>query len=188
MEIEEIKRKKLSILVIIAIVLVLLAILITIYFLKDIIFVKCDYVYLNNRTSYQINIADENFLNKYYGNKKTMVIFMASWCKYCNEEKDALNEFIQNNPDKKIIVVSHDKNYDDINNFLKENNFNWFVILDKDKTIRNNIDPGANGIPSAYLLDRRGNIIGYKRGELTKDEFLPFYNNEINIYNQVNIY
>lgn len=136
-----------------------------------------EYVYLTNRESYIIHNVSNNFLDDYYGNEKTMIIFSASWCKYCVEEQEQLNSFITNNPDKKIIIVSHDKSYEELENYLKINNFNWFVIYDKDKTIRNHIDPGSSGIPSSYLLDKDGEIIGYSKGKKTESEFLKFYNN-----------
>jgi|GEM_PF-1876150 len=148
---------------------------------KDIL-KKSDYIYLKDRVNYIIQTADENFLNNYYGNDNTMVVFSASWCKYCVEEQNELNNFINNNPEKKVLVVSHDKTYEDLDKYLKDNNLNWFVIFDKDKTIRQNIDPDVNGIPSTYLLNKNGKIIGYSKGVKTETEFLQFYNNEINIY------
>ena len=50
------------------------------------------------------------------------------------------------------------------------------VILDPEKTIRENIDPGSNGIPSSYLLDKEGKIINFHKGKLTKDQFISFFN------------
>lgn len=142
------------------------------------------YVYLNDRENYIIQNVDNSFLDDYYNDENTMVVFTASWCKYCVEEQNELNNFIINNPDKKVIIVSHDKTYEDLENYLKTNNFNWFVIFDKDKTIRNHIDPGSNGIPSTYLLNKSGKMIGFSIGTKNENEFLQFYNNEINIYDK----
>lgn len=136
-----------------------------------------EYIYFNDRESYIIDNVSNNFLDNYYGREKTIIVFSASWCKYCVEEQEELNNFITNNPEKKIIIVSHDKSYEELENYLKINNFNWFVIYDKDKTIRNHIDPGSSGIPSSYLLDGQGKIIGYSKGKKTESEFLKFYNN-----------
>lgn len=155
---------------------------ILLYCFKDNLFNKSDYIFLKDRENYIIQNVDNNFLDNYYGNENTMVIFSASWCKYCVAEQNELNNFIQNNPDKKVIIVSHDKTYEDLDNYLKTNNFNWFVIFDKDKTIRQHIDPDVNGIPCAYLLNKNGKIIGFAKGEMTESEFLQFYNNEIDIY------
>lgn len=140
------------------------------------------YVYLTNRNSYILQNVNDNLLKNYYKDEKIMVVFFASWCHYCVEEEHELNNFITNNPLKKIIVVSHDKNYEDMENYLKDKNFKWFVIYDKDKKIRTHIDPGISGIPATYLIDTNGKIIGYKKGKLTEEEFLKLYNNEIYIY------
>lgn len=172
----------------IAIFIFFVVVPILLYFYRNNIFNKSDYIFSKDRQSYIIQNADENFLNNYYGNENTMVVFSASWCKYCVEEQNDLNNFIKNNPDKKVIIVSHDKTYEDLEKYLKTNNFNWFIIFDKDKTIREHIDSGSKGIPSSYLLNKKGKIIGFTKGVMTESEFLQFYNNEIYIYPDVSIY
>ena len=57
-----------------------------------------------------------------------------------------MNEYIKSNPYKSIIIVSHDDTKDDVKKYLEENGYNWFVILDSEKTIRESIDPGSKGI------------------------------------------
>jgi peroxiredoxin len=143
---------------------------------------RSKYVYLENRENYIIQNVNEQYLQDYYGNENTMVVFSASWCKYCVEEQKDLNNFIVNNPEKKVIIVSHDDSYENLEKYLKANNFNWFVIFDKDKTIKKHIDPNVNGIPCTYLLDKNGKIIGFSKGVKTEEQFLKFYNNEIDIY------
>ena len=81
------------------------------------------------------------------------------------------------NPDIPVIVVSHDKNYDTLSNYIIENNYNWFVIFDTDKKIRNAISKNTSGIPSTYLLNKKGEVIKYKNGFFSKDDFFTFYNN-----------
>jgi len=164
------------------IILLMVAVPIAIYCINKDVFKKSDYIYLKDRTSYTIQNVDGNFLNNFYGNSNTMVIFMASWCSHCVDEKNELNNFIKNNPDKKVIIVSHDHTYEALEKYLKDSDLNWFVIFDKDKTIRKHIDPGTDGIPSAYLLDKNGKIIGFSKGIRTEVEFNQFYNNEIDIY------
>lgn len=136
------------------------------------------YIATSKRNSHIIYTADENILNKYYvKNKNTIVVFWASWCPQCLEEAPELNEFMLSNPDIPVIVVSHDKNYDTLSNYLIENNYNWFVIFDTDKKIRNAISKNTSGIPSTYLLNKKGEVIKYKNGFFSKDDFFTFYNN-----------
>ena len=87
-----------------------------------------------------------------------------------------MNEYIKSNPYKSIIIVSHDDTKDDVKKYLEENGYNWFVILDSEKTIRESIDPGSKGIPSSYLLDKEGKIINFHKGKLTTEQFGSFFN------------
>ena len=164
------------------VILLIVAVPIVIYCINEDILKKSDYVYFKDRPSYIIKNVDQFHLDNYYGNSNTLVVFAASWCKYCVEEQNELNNFIKNNPDKKVIVVSHDHTYEELEKWLKDNNLNWFVIFDKDKTIREDLDPGSNGIPNAYLLDKDGKILGFTKGAKKEIEFFQFYNNEIDIY------
>ncbi len=135
---------------------------------------------LKSINNYSIHTADDTFLDKYIDkNNNTLVVFWSSLCSHCLNEAEELNNFIvSNNTNLKIIIVSHDYEYSDLEEYLKEHNYNWNVILDTDKTIRNHIDPGASGIPASYLLNKNGEIINYYKGELNFDEFTKFINLE----------
>lgn len=135
-----------------------------------------EYTRAKYRTSYIIHDASESYLTNYLSKKQnTLVIFFATWCPTCREESDSINSFISNNADIPVIVVSHDKNLDDLNNYFTENSYNWFAIFDSQKTIRENLDPGSSGIPCAYLLDSEGNILDYRKDEFTEEMLLDFY-------------
>lgn len=177
--------------VFVALFIFLVLVPLTLYIFRDNIFKKAEdtkvqesskITQIQNSSTYTIQNVSENFLDDYYDEKDTMVIFFASWCKYCVAEKDELNNFINNNKDKKIILVSHDDSYEALEIFLRDNNLTWTVILDTGKTIRNHIDPGTKGIPCAYLLDSKGKIKGYLKKQMTEQELLQFYNNEVGIY------
>ncbi len=138
-----------------------------------------NYVQTNKRESSIIKMADNTYLDSYISKKKnTLVIFWASWCPSCKMESEALNNFILKQPNIPVIIVSHDKDYETLNNYLNINNYNWFVILDSEKTIREHIAPNTSGIPCAYLINTNGNIINYYKATFTEDMFLKFYNLE----------
>ncbi|MEG2235842.1 MAG: TlpA disulfide reductase family protein [Clostridia bacterium] len=179
------KKINKKILLYVLIFLLFICILFLLYHFKDYIIkkeipinnnYKSEYINLNNRNHYILNIVDETLLKKYIDKDKTLVVFSASWCKYCVEEQDDLNKYIQENPDKTIIIVSHDRSYEDIDNYLKTNNFNWFVIFDSDKIIRESIDPNSSGIPTMYLLDNNSIVIDKLVGDVTFNEIEEFYN------------
>ena len=169
------KKKFIILICIIFFILVLLAAFLFIYFKTDLIKKNIDLTTAKSRKNYIIT-DDKNLSNYINKDEKTLVIFWATWCSYCLEESNELNEYIKSNPYKSIIIVSHDDNKDDVKNYLEENGYNWFVILDSEKTIRENIDPGSSGIPSSYLLNSDMNILDFHKGKLSIDQFVSFYN------------
>lgn len=169
------KRKNIVIFISIIFIVLIVLTLVFIYFKTDLIKKNIDLTTAKSRKNYIIT-DDKNLSNYINKDEKTLVIFWATWCSYCLEESNELNEYIKSNPYKSIIVVSHDDNKDDVVNYLEENGYNWFVILDPEKTIRENIDPGSSGIPSSYLLNSDMNILNFHKGKLSIDQFVSFYN------------
>ena len=169
------KRKNIVIFISIIFIVLIVLTLLFIYFKTDLIKKNIDLTTAKSRKNYIIT-DDKNLSNYINKDEKTLVIFWATWCSYCLEESNELNEYIKSNPYKSIIVVSHDDNKDDVVNYLEENGYNWFVILDPEKTIRENIDPSSSGIPSSYLLNSDMNILNFHKGKLSIDQFVSFYN------------
>lgn len=167
--------KKRLIIIFCIIILIVIGLFTIIYFNSDIFKKNKDITIAKNRKSYVISEDRilSNFTNK---EDKTLIIFWATWCSYCVDEAEALNEYISSNPYKSIIVVSHDDNKDELKNYLEEKGYNWFVIFDPEKTIREALEPGSTGIPSSYLLDKDGKIINFHKGKLTTNEFTSFFN------------
>lgn len=139
------------------------------------------YINLDKRDSYLIQDAQTTTLSSLVSTKKnenTLVVFWASWCHYCVEESKDLNQFILDNPNTTIIVVSHDTNKEELESFLSSNQYRWYVIFDSQKTIRESIHPGASGIPSFYLVDRNLALLRSYKGNLTLDNMYRFMQNQ----------
>lgn len=168
-------KKKLFI--ILSIVIGVLVVLTLAYFLvlKPYLESKKDLTYGKYRDSYVIseNRNLESFVND---DTNAVVVFWATWCSHCVEEAEDLNNFITSNLGRKIIVVSHDYTKEDLEEYLKEKGYNWFVILDTDKTIREKLDPGSKGIPSSYLVNKDMNILNFHKGKLNLEQFINFSN------------
>lgn len=171
------KNKKIYIFITISILLLLTLILVigfiiyNNYLQKD----KNEYIKTSKRDSYIIKKFDESYLLKYLQKENNLIVFFASDCHYCVEEAPGLNEFIKQNPNIPVIMVSHDKDESALQKYLTDNNYNWFVILDPEKKIRSHIDPDATGIPSNYLIDENYNILNYFKGPLKPEELKYFY-------------
>lgn len=138
---------------------------------------KTNYVPTKNRNSSIITSVDDNYLNCYLQKKNTLVIFFATWCDHCINEKDTITKLYNDNLDIPIIVVSHDNLLDNLEKFLKDNNLNWFVIFDPNKKIRENIDKNSFGIPYLYLIDKNNNVIDKLSFPFNYDDILNFYYN-----------
>ncbi len=139
------------------------------------------YIPTKKRTSYVIVNNSDILLNNYISKKSnTIIIFWATWCSSCVEESNSINSFITSNPQIPVIVVSHDKNIEKIEEYLKANNFNWFVILDTNRKLRESIDSDTKGIPATYLLNKDQNILSKAITQMTKDDFYNFYNFNFN--------
>lgn len=168
-------KKKTIIFAILSIILTTIALLTFIFFKTDLLKKNKNITMKKYRKQYIVSddITLSNYINK---EDKTLVIFWATWCDYCLQESEALNEYINQNPYKSIIIVSHDDNKDEITNYLNEKGYNWFVIFDPQKTIRENLDPDSKGIPSSYLLDNSRNITNFHKGKLSLEQFQSFFN------------
>lgn len=168
---------KKKIIIILSIVIGVLVVLTLAYFLvlKPYLESKKDLTYGKYRDSYVIseNRNLESFVND---DTNAVVVFWATWCSHCVEEAEDLNNFITSNLGRKIIVVSHDYTKEDLEEYLKEKGYNWFVILDTDKTIREKLDPGSKGIPSSYLVNKDMNILNFHKGKLNLEQFINFSN------------
>lgn len=168
-------KKKLFI--ILSIVIGVLVVFTLVYFLvlKPYFESKKDLTYGKYRESFVIseNRNLESFVND---DTNAVVVFWATWCSHCVEEAEDLNNFITSNLGRKIIVVSHDYTKEDLEEYLKEKGYNWFVILDTDKTIREKLDPGSKGIPSSYLVNKDMNILNFHKGKLNLEQFNSFSN------------
>ncbi len=145
---------------------------ICIHFLTD----NSKYIPINRRNNYILYQVDENYLKPYL-KKNTLVVFWASWCQQCVEDTNIITDFSKNNPNIPVIIVSHDTNYQELEEYLKSNNLPWFVIFDSDKKIRMNIDKNSSGIPSIYLVDNNSNVINKLVYPFTYDDILNFYYN-----------
>lgn len=133
-------------------------------------------ILLKNRTNYLI--LDEKEIEKQNPislSKNALLIFWASWCSTCLDEADALNQFILQNPDIPVIIVSHDKQKETLEKYLTHNQYHWFVIYDTEKKIRERIDPESRGIPASYLLTKDGKILSKSDSVMSYEDLINFY-------------
>ena len=95
-----------------------------------------------------------------------IVDFWASWCKPCRAGVPAMKELYAKYHDKglEILGVSDDSNHDAWKKALEEDQTAWIHVVDefpeKNKPSRVGTLYGVHYIPSYFLLDKEGKVIG----------------------------
>jgi len=96
------------------------------------------------------------------GNRRTLVVFWASWCAPCRKEIPALKE-LYNQYQKRgfsIISISVDQNINAWKKAVKEEKMPWTNVAnlpDDQNSIMDHF--GIKAVPSLFLLDDAGSIL-----------------------------
>lgn len=112
------------------------------------------------------NSSASNTANK---GKVVYVDFWASWCPPCLKSLPFLNTLNRDLKDRglQVIGVNVDEHINDANAFLKNHPANFVVGSDSKGDCPKAF--GIMGMPSSYLIDRKGNVrlvhIGFRDGE-----------------------
>ena len=125
-------------------------------------------------------------LNDQYGKKHTLagykgkVIFLnfwATWCPPCRAEMPDIQKLYERSPregENAVIVLGiaapkqgSEKNEEGIKAFMDENGYTYPVLMDKEGKLFEAY--GIRAIPTTYLIDREGNIIGRVQGALSAE-------------------
>lgn len=135
------------------------------------------YVHVTSRKESVILEKSNYTLDEYLGESNILVLIWASWCPNCTLETNYITKIINENPEKKIIVISHDYELADLQTYVSDNDLNWYIIYNPDRSIRYALDPEANSVPIAYVLDKDGNIIAKEVGRMDYSGFENLINN-----------
>lgn len=103
--------------------------------------------------------------------KPAMLIFWASWCGSCKEEIPVFEKFFVVKKDQLIIltIAIDGKSEKRIQSFIKKNRIMLPVLLDEKEKIARTY--GVRMVPTAFLIDGEGFIVGMIVGE--RDWSLP---------------
>ncbi|HPF78947.1 MAG TPA: TlpA disulfide reductase family protein [Alphaproteobacteria bacterium] len=110
-----------------------------------------------------------------------LVNFWASWCSPCVIELPTLDRLEQKFRGKglKVIAISLDqgRSHDEIKEYLYNRNLGEFAAyFDSDTQVQKTIP--MRGIPTTYMLDKRGNVLHVFEGDADWDspESIAFFN------------
>lgn len=105
--------------------------------------------------------------------KVVFMNFWATWCPPCKKELpdiQKLYEKYKDSPDVAVITIvmpgGRERDHDGIIDFLNENHYTMPVLFDNGQMT---YDLQIDSYPTTFMLDRKGRIFGYVRGELPPD-------------------
>lgn len=90
--------------------------------------------------------------------KKTILIFWATWCGPCKVEMNRLSEMMKQGEihSDQLVAINIQESKEDIMKFLNENSYPFVVALDPRGEIANQFK--VEGTPTIVFLDERGYI------------------------------
>jgi peroxiredoxin len=113
-------------------------------------------------------LAPDFITEDVYGNKivlssfrnkmPVLLVFWATWCRYCTKELPSLGAFINEHQDQiKVIAVASGESKTTVMNYIQRKNVNFLMLLDKDRKIWRQYLVG--GTPTHFLVDRDGKLV-----------------------------
>jgi peroxiredoxin len=108
--------------------------------------------------------GEEISLDQYKG-KYLLVNFWATWCGPCKMEMPSLEALYQRFKTEKfdILAISNDMFGETVvEPYIKANNLSFTILLDKQLKVSYQF--GVVSLPTTFLIDPQGNIIGARQG------------------------
>jgi thiol-disulfide isomerase/thioredoxin len=115
-----------------------------------------------------------NIISKEYKNKFLLLDFWATWCPSCVNEMPILKDIAKKYKKSLNFVginIEVDKSHNDITNFVKSNNINYF-ISSNDKDLGSdlmNILTNVRVLPYKILFDKNGNYVKHYYGAVPRE-------------------
>ena len=102
-----------------------------------------------------------------YKGKKVFLNFWASWCPPCKAEMPEMEKLYQETKDSDLVILAvnlaEDKST--VQNFIKDNQYNFPVLLDTDNAVASNYQ--VVSIPTSFFIDKEGNIVDKHIGTMS---------------------
>jgi len=105
-----------------------------------------------------------------YAGKVVLLDFWASWCVPCRRSFPWLNAMHEKYADEGLVIVgvNLDLEHAEAERFLGEFPASFRIVYDEKKTLAKQFDVIA--MPSSYLIDRNGKVIGQHHGFKVKKQ------------------
>lgn len=100
-----------------------------------------------------------------YKGKVLFINFWASWCGPCVHEMPSiasLNEYYRNDNEVEILLINLGEDKETVQNFMTSEGYDIETLLDTDNKVGGLY--GIRSIPTTYILNKEGFIVGSKTG------------------------
>ncbi|MBL0061824.1 MAG: TlpA family protein disulfide reductase [bacterium] len=96
--------------------------------------------------------------------------FWASWCDPCRQSFPWMNEMHNQFADSGLVIiaVNVDRDREKADKFLEKNPVNFMIGFDSEGTLAKSYD--VKGMPSTYIIDRKGQLVTSHIGFRDKDK------------------
>jgi peroxiredoxin len=97
-----------------------------------------------------------------YKGQVVLLSFWATWCGPCKQEMPEMQTLYDNLKSRGLTVVAVDvmEDKDTVSRFVKENKYTFPVLLDTNGSTAGSSMYGVSAIPTNYVIDRTGRIVG----------------------------
>jgi Peroxiredoxin len=110
-----------------------------------------------------VTTANDSISLDTYKDKYLLLTFLASWCEACEQAYASLSDIRKefSEKDLKILTISLDENSVDWKKLAEEKNIIWDQVIDNKGWDSDVADAyKVNAIPTGFLIDKKGTIIG----------------------------
>jgi cytochrome c biogenesis protein CcmG/thiol:disulfide interchange protein DsbE len=108
-----------------------------------------------------------------YKGKVVIIDFWATWCPPCRKGIPDLIS-IQNDYKNDVVIIGisldSEKTLKDVPGFIKSYGINYPIVFGDDKVVA--AYGGIEGIPTAFIVDKKGNIVDKHVGLVSKDTYV----------------
>ncbi|MFA5062898.1 MAG: TlpA disulfide reductase family protein [Candidatus Omnitrophota bacterium] len=98
-------------------------------------------------------------LSDYKGKKAVMLFFWTTWCPYCREELNVLNqEYASLAKDSiELLAINVEEPKYKVEKYIRHYNLGLEVLLDSDSLVTR--DYGLMGVPAYFVINKSGEIV-----------------------------